>query len=119
MINLSTADISDAASAQKVPEAVKRRWPWLKHLFADSAHDRAMLMDKAALLDFAVEVVRKKNDQHTFEPLQRRWVVERSFGWMMKWRRLVRAYEQRIDVSEQMICVAASSLLLKRLCDKN
>ncbi|HEV7618242.1 MAG TPA: transposase, partial [Burkholderiaceae bacterium] len=52
-------------------------------------------------------------------PLRRRWVVERSFGWMMNWRRLVRDYEQRIDVSEQMIYVAMGSLLLKPLFDEN
>jgi transposase len=119
MVNLTEADISDAAGAQKVLEAVKQRWPRLKHLFADSAYDRAMLMDKAALLDFVVEVVRKTKGQHTFVPSRRRWVVERSFGWMMSWRRLVRHYEQRIDVSEQMIYVAMGSLLLKRLFDEN
>jgi hypothetical protein len=41
-------------------EAVKKRWSWLKHLFADSAYDRAVLMDKAALPDFVVEVVRRR-----------------------------------------------------------
>lgn len=45
----------------------------------------------------------------------RRWVVERTFGWMTRWRRLVRDYERRIDVSEAMIDVAMSSLLLRRL----
>ncbi|WP_194727394.1 transposase, partial [Noviherbaspirillum malthae] len=53
--------------------------------------------------------------QHTFVPLPRRWVVERSFGWMVQWRRLVRDYEGRIDVSCEMIYVAMGSLLLKRL----
>jgi putative transposase len=91
----------------------------VKHLFADSAYDRAMLMDKAALLDFVVELVRKIKDQHTFVPLRRRWVVERSFGWMLNWRRLVRDDEQRIDVSEQMIYVAEESPFLKRLFDEN
>jgi transposase len=47
--------------------------------------------------------------------LPRRWVVERTFGWMTRWRRLVRDYERRIDVSEAMIYVAMGSLLLRRL----
>jgi putative transposase len=119
MVNLTPADIADAAGAQKVLEAVRQRWPWIKHLFADSAYDRAMLLDKAALLDFVVEVIRKLQQQHTFIPLKRRWVVERSFGWMMNWRRLVRDYEERIDVSEEMMYVAMGSLLLKRLFDGN
>ncbi|HEX2951187.1 MAG TPA: IS5/IS1182 family transposase, partial [Armatimonadota bacterium] len=40
-------------------------------------------------------------------------------GWMMQWRRLVRDYERRIDVSTEMIYVAMGSLLLKRLFEKN
>jgi hypothetical protein len=43
-----------------------------------------MLMDKAAILEFVVEVVRKLEDRHTLLPLRRRRIVERSFGWMMK-----------------------------------
>ncbi|MFO3798153.1 MAG: transposase, partial [Anaerolineales bacterium] len=41
-----------------------------------------------------------------FEVLPRRWVVERTFGWMTRWRHLVRDYERRIDVSKAMILVA-------------
>lgn len=119
MVNLTPASISDSAGAQQVLDALKLRWPWLKRLFADSAYDRRVLLDKAAFLDFIVEVVRKVQDQHTFVPLPRRWVVERTFGWMMRWRRLVRDYEQRVDVSRQMIYVATGSLLLKRLFDTN
>jgi putative transposase len=50
-------------------------------------------------------------------PLKKRWVVERSFGWVMNWRRLVRDYEQRIEVSESMIYVAMGSLLMRRIFD--
>ena len=50
-----------------------------------------------------------------FEVLPRRWVVERTFGWMIRWRRLVRDYERRLDVSEAMIHVAMGSLLLRRI----
>ena len=45
-----------------------------------------------------------------------RWVVERTFGWMVRWRRLVRDYERRIDVSKSMIYIAMGSLLLQRIC---
>jgi transposase len=119
MINLTAASISDSAGAQKVLDALKQRWPWLERLFADSAYDRRTLLDRAAFLNFIVEVVRKIQDQHTFVPLPRRWVVERTFGWVMRWRGLVHDYEQRIDVAGQMIYVATGSLLLKRLFDKN
>jgi transposase len=96
-------------------DAIRKRWPWLKHLFADGAYDRTRLMDKAAFLDFIIEIVRRIDHEPGFKALPRRWVVERTFGWMTRWRRLVRDYEQRLDVSEAMIHVAMGSLLLRRI----
>ena len=48
MVNLTTADISDSAGAQMILDGIRKRWPWIKHLFADGAYDRRTLMDKAA-----------------------------------------------------------------------
>ncbi len=47
--------------------------------------------------------------------LPKRWVVERTFGWITHWERLVRGYEQRLDVSEAMIHVALGSRKLRRI----
>jgi len=71
-------------------------------------------MDKAAYLQFVIDIIRRSDDQKGFEVLPRRWVVERTFGWMTRWRRLVRDYEARIDVSQAMILVAMGSNLLRR-----
>ena len=114
MVNLTTADISDCAGAQTILDAIRKRWPWLKHLFADGAYDRRQLLDKAAFLDFTIKVV-KRSRANGFHVLPRRWVVERSFGWLTRYRRLVRDYEQRIDVSEAMIHAAMGSLMVRRI----
>jgi transposase len=114
MINLTPADISDSAGAQAILDGIRKRWPWVKHMFADGAYDRLKLMDKAAFLDFTVEIVRRCDSEPGFKILPRRWVVERTFGWMTRWRRLVRDYEQRLDVSEAMILIAMASILLRR-----
>ena len=114
MTNLTTADISDSAGGQAVLDGLRQRGPRIKRLFADGAYDRLQLMDKAAFLDFAVEIIKRSDDQQGFQVLPRRWVVERTFGWMIRWRRLVRDYEQRIDVSEAMILVAMGGNLLRR-----
>lgn len=114
MVNLTPADISDSAGAQAILDAIRKRWPWVKHLFADAAYDRLKLMDQAAYLDFVLEIIRRRDNQKGFEVLPRRWVVERTFGWMIRWRRLVRDYERRIDVSTAMIHVAMGSLLIRR-----
>ena len=49
-----------------------------------------------------------------FQVIPRRWVVERTFAWMTRWRRLVRDYEERIDGSEAMILVAMGGNLIRR-----
>lgn len=114
-MNLTMADMADSAGAQMVLDALQKRWPWVKHLFGDAAYDRRTLMDKAAFMDFTVEVVRGLAGQEGFVVQPRRWVVERTFGWLMRWRRLVRDYERRIDVSCNMIYVAMGSMLLHRI----
>jgi transposase len=86
----------------------------VKHLFADGAYDRVKLMDKAVYLDFVVQIIKRSDDQNGFEVLPRRWVVERTFGWMIRWRRLVRDYERRINVSPAMILVAMGDNLIRR-----
>ena len=83
---------------------------------AMKVYDRKKLMDKAAFLDFTVEVVRRTDTEPGFKVVPRRWLVERTFGWMTRWRRLVRDYEARIDVSGGMIKLAMASLLLRRGC---
>ena len=115
MVNLTPADISDSAGAQMILDGVRKRWPWLKHLFADGAYYRTQLMDKAAFLDFTIQVVKRSDTAKGFEVIPRRWVVERTFAWMTRWRRLVRDYEERIDCSEAMIHLALGSLLLRRI----
>ncbi len=114
MVNLTPADVSDSAGAQTILDGIRKRWPWVKHMFADGAYDRLKLMDKAAFLDFTVEIVRRCDSEPGFKVLPRRWVVERTFGWMTRWRRLVRDYEQRLDVSEAMILIAMAAILLRR-----
>jgi putative transposase len=69
MVNLTTADISDSAGAQEIVSAVRRRWPWLKHLFGDAAYDRTKLLDAAAYRDFTVEIIRRSDDVSGFKVL--------------------------------------------------
>ena len=97
--------------ARAILDAIRKRWPWVKHLFAD----RGKLVDKAVLLDFVIEIVRSIDAEPCFKLLPGRWVVERTFGSMNRWRRLVRDHEHRIDVSEAVIHVAIGSLLLRRI----
>jgi len=87
----------------------------MKHFFADGAYDRRTLLDKAAFPDFVVEVVRRTDADPGFKVIPRRWVVERSIGWLTRYRRLVRDYEERLDVSEAMIFMAMGNPILRRI----
>ena len=70
---------------------------------------------KAVFQDFVLEIVRCTDKDPGFKVLPRRWVVERTFGWMTRFRRLVRDFETRLHVFEAMIQVAVGSLLLRRI----
>ena len=70
-------------------------------------------MDKAAFLDFTLDIV--KRTEPAFVVLPRRWVVERTLGWMTRHRRLVRDYEARVDVSEAMIDIVMGGLMMRRI----
>jgi len=65
------------------------------------------------IIDAVVEVV-KRNELHTFSVIPRRWVVERTFAWFEKFRRLWKNCERNLSTSRQMVVLAFVSLLLKR-----
>jgi transposase len=61
-----------------------------------------------------VEIVKRDPLTKGFEVLRRRWVVERTFAWIVKNRRLVRDYEQLTAVAETLITIAAAATLIRR-----
>ena len=81
-------------------DGIRKRWPRMRHLFTDDACDRTGLMDKAAFLDFVIAIVRRS---------------DRQSGWTILWRRLIRDYEKRLDVSEAMTPVAMGNPLPRRI----
>ena len=62
-----------------------------------------------------LEIVRRCDQTKGFKVLPKRWIVERTFGWLYKSRRLCRDYEVRLDHSEAMIRICMIRLMLKRL----
>src|SRR3546814_13049356 len=68
------------------------------------AYDRTRLMDQAAFRDFVVEVVRRIDNEPGFRVLPRRWMVGRTFGWVTRWRRPVRAVEWRVGQGGGRTC---------------
>ena len=67
------------------------------------------------MLRVALEIVRELPGQRTFEVLPRRWVVERTFAWVTRCRRLARDYERSVAHSEAMVLWAMIGLMTRRL----
>jgi putative transposase len=66
-------------------------------------------------LGWVLEIVKRSDDVKGFKVLPHRWVVERTFGWLMRSRRLCRDYERRDDTGEAFIYVAMTRLMLRRV----
>ena len=110
------AGIQDRDGAPDLLVAIRFLFPWLRHVFADGGYAGDKLTTALARCgDWRIEIVKRCDQATGFHVLPRRWVVERTFAWFTRWRRLVRDYEQRLDVSEAMIHVAMGSLLLRRI----
>ena len=65
--------------------------------------------------NWVLEIVRRRDDSSGFEVLPRRWVVERTFGWFCRYRRLSKDYEYLTDCSEATRCCGVIHIMLRRL----
>ena len=85
-----------------------------KHIWADGGYAGALVAWALKLWRCTIEIV-KRTDAHTFRVVPRRWVVERTFGWLGRYRRLNRDYERQATSGETMIYLAMIRLMLARL----
>jgi putative transposase len=109
------ADIQDADGAWELLKRIKRLYCWLQAVFADSIYDRLAALLACFLLGLTLIVVRRIAGTTGFVLLPRRWVVERTLGWLGRWRRLSRDYEELPEVSEAMVTLAMIRLMAHRL----
>jgi putative transposase len=110
------ANIQDYVGAKAVLAKAKKRFPRLQLLGADSAYERDDLPDWAVLAcNFVLEIVRRAADAVGFVVQKKRWIVERTFAWLSRNRRLARDYERSPRVSETWIHISMIRLMLRRL----
>jgi len=113
-IAVTTANITDRAGAIILAEHAQEELSEVTNILADGGYIGEPFAKKMKeLLGATVEVV-KRNELHTFVVIPQRWVVERSYGWLEKCRRLWKNCERKLTTSLQMIVLAFLSLLLKR-----
>jgi putative transposase len=114
-VAVHAADVQDADGAGDLLGRLKRLYPWLEAAFADSAYDRLAVLPACFRLGLTLIIVRRIAGSTGFVLLPRRWVVERTLGWLGRWRRLARAYEELPEVEEAMIKLAVIRLMPHRL----
>lgn len=113
------ASIQDADGAGDLLRRIKPLYCWLQTVFADSIYDRVAALLACFLLGLTLIVVRRIAGTKGFIVLPRRWVVERTIGWISRWRRLSKDYEHLPEVSEAMVTLAMIRLMLHRLAHPN
>jgi putative transposase len=115
-----SADLQDRDGArlllEKIKEERKARFPRLKRIWADGGYSGDLVDWVAETLGCELEIVGKPKDQKGFQVLPRRWVVERTFSWFGKYRRLSKDYEAIPQSEEAAIFATMIHLMVRRLC---
>ncbi len=110
------ANIQDRDGAIRVFEAMGKLFPWLKTVFADGAYAGDKLRDNLRPLgNWRLEIVKRSDTAKGFQVLPKRWVVERTLGWISRNRRMAKDFETLTDNATTYIYVAMIMLMTRRL----
>lgn len=109
------ASIQDRDGAKLVLAKLKGCVPRLKKIWADGGYAGELIGGVYALGQWVLEIVKHGQKVSTFVVLPKRWIVERPFGGLGKYRRLSKDYETLPESSEAMIKLAMINLMLHRL----
>ena len=114
---VTPADTTERNGAQALLRRVLGWFSWLRLLPVDGGYSGSAFANwvKARRRKLAVQGVKRSDDVRGFKVLPRRWVVERTFGWLMHHRRLARDYERTISSAEALIYIAMIRIQLRRL----
>jgi len=110
------ADIQDRDGAPLVLASARYLYPWLRHVFADGAYSGAKLDTALENIGrWTIEVIKRSDAASGFVVLPRRWVVERTFAWLNRNRRLAKDFEATLESALAWLFLATVKLLMRRL----
>jgi putative transposase len=113
---VTPADVHDTLGARKLAGGLAYFVPRLQKIWADAAYRGKELAEWCQQHGgWTLEIVERESGMRGFSLQPRRWVVERSFAWLIRNRRLAKDYERKTQTSETLIEVAAIRLLLRRV----
>ena len=111
-----SAGVQDRDGARLVFAKWRERFSWLKKVWADGAYAGPKLGEWVkGLFDWVLEIVTRSDEQVGFQVQPKRWIVERTFGWLNRSRRLSKDYERLPETEEAWIYTAMTRLMLQRL----
>ncbi len=110
-----SAGIQDRDGAKLLFERIRNRFQRLTLIWADGGYAGKLVAWAKERCDLNIEIVKRNDDLTGFHVLPRRWVVERTFGWLGRYRRMSKDYEFHPETSETMVYVAMIHLMVRRL----
>lgn len=114
-LSVTTADVTDRNGAIQAFEANKKQLRNVKKILADGGYSGAPFATQVQKILKAETEIIKRNELHMFVVIPKRWVVERSFSWLEKCRRLWKNCERTLNASLQMMVLAFVRVLLGRV----
>ncbi|MGH7489744.1 MAG: IS5 family transposase, partial [bacterium] len=114
---ITSAAVQDRDGAKPLLQQIVKWFGRLQIIWADGGYLGELVHWVKALRPFGklrLEIIRRSDSLKGFKVLPKRWIVERTFGWLYKSRRLVRDYEVRLDHSEAMIRICMIRLMVRR-----
>jgi putative transposase len=113
---VAPANVQDRDGAKQVLLNARGWWPRLRVIFADGNYAGDLIRWVKWNCGWLLRTILRPEGARGFVLLPKRWVVERTFGWFSKYRRLVKDYETNIEMSETTIYPAMTHRMLRRLC---
>jgi putative transposase len=117
LVLVHPADVQDRDGARLLLSALVGRFPRLQLVWADAGYAGPLLIDwviQKLGQRLRIEIVRRM-EEHRFSVVKKRWIVERTFGWLGRCRRLSKDYEALTRTSENWIRLAMIGVMLRRL----
>ncbi len=115
MVVVHSAAIQDRDGAKLVFKRIQGWFLKLKIVWADGGYAGKLVKWVDRYKDWKLEIVKRTDDSKGFKVLPHRWVVERTFSWFYKYRRLSKDYEYDTETSETMIYIAMIHIMVRRL----
>lgn len=115
MVVVHAANIQDRDGAKLVLARIAQALPRLKLIWADGGYAGQLIEWVKATCHWLLEIVKRSDDVKGFQVLPHRWVVERTFAWLGRYRRLSKDYEYCPETSEAMVYAAMIHVMVRRL----